>query len=291
MTNSEWKPFLAALGAILMWSVMALLTVKLPTVPPFFLTGSTLLLGGLISLPKARTWSWNTRFILIGAGAVFLYQFLLFIALRSSPPIECNLINYLWPLLIVLLAPIFDCQVRLKPVHILGGLMGFAGAIIAVYNQSGGADGASSATNGAHSLHSTVFYWGYLLAFGAALTWSSYSLYMKRFTNISAWTMGPVCIISGIFSLSGSAISGEVIRLGRVDILFLIIIGLGPLGLSFYFWNYAMKGADPRKIGTLAYLAPILSTVWLSLGTGLPLNAGLLIALGLVVFGAILGRR
>ena len=277
MNNSELKPFLAALGAILMWSVMALLTVKLPVVPPFFLTGSTLLLGGLLSLPKARAWSWNTRFILVGAGAVFLYQFLLFIALRSSPPIECNLINYLWPLLIVLLAPIFDRQIHLRPIHILGGLMGFASAIIAIYNQAGGI--------------STVFYWGYLLAFGAALTWSSYSLYMKRFTNISAWTMGAVCIISGIFSLSGSVISGEVIKLGRADMVILAIIGIGPLGLSFYLWNYAMKSADPRKIGTLAYLAPILSTVWLSLGTGLPLNTGLLLALGLVVFGAILGRR
>ena len=265
---------------------MALLTVKLPTVPPFFLTGSTLLLGGLISLPKIRAWSWNTRFILVGAGAVFLYQFLLFIALRSSPAIECNLINYLWPLLIVLLTPVFERQIRLKWFHILGGLMGFAGAIIAIYNQSG------SVNNGGYPPSvGTGFYWGYLLALGAALTWATYSLYMKRFTHISAWTMGLVCIISGIFSLSGSVISGESIRLGRVDILYLIIIGLGPLGLSFYLWNYAMKDADPRKIGTLAYLAPILSTVWLSLGTGLPLNAGLLIALGLVVTGAILGRR
>jgi len=103
--------------------------------------------------------------------------------------------------------------------------------------------------------------------------------------------MGPVCIISGMFALSGSVISGEAIQLGSVDILYLVIIGLGPLGLAFYLWNYAMKDADPRKIGTLAYLAPILSTVWLSLGTGLPLNAGLLIALALVVAGAILGRR
>ncbi|MBI5777939.1 MAG: EamA family transporter [Planctomycetes bacterium] len=268
---------LAALAAILMWSVMALLTVKLPAVPPFFLAGSTLLLGGLISLPKIRAWHWNTKFILVGAAAVFLYQFLLFIALRSSPAIECNLINYLWPLLIILLAPIFDRQVHLRPVHILGGLLGFSGAVIAIYNQANGI--------------STALYWGYLMALGAALTWSSYSLYMKRFANTSAWTMGPVCIISGIFSLSGSMISGEVIRLGRVDILYLVIIGLGPLGLSFYLWNYAMKRADPRKIGTLSYLAPILSTIWLSLGTGLPLSFGLLIALGLVVSGAILGRR
>ena len=277
MTNPELKPFLAALAAILMWSVMALLTVKLPAVPPFFLTGSTLLLGGLISLPKVRAWHWDARFIFIGAGAVFLYQFMLFIALRSSPPIECNLINYLWPLLIVLLAPLFDRQVRLKPVHILGGLMGFAGAIIAIYNQSGSI--------------SMVFYWGYLLALGSALTWSSYSLYMKRFTDTSAWTVGLVCIISGIFSLSGSAISGEVIKVSRLDVLYLIVIGLGPLGLSFYLWNYAMKNAEPRKIGTLSYFAPVLSTVWLSLGTGLPLSTGLLIALGLVVLGAILGRR
>ncbi|MEW6026330.1 MAG: DMT family transporter [Planctomycetota bacterium] len=275
--NTELKSFIAAAGAILMWSFTALLTVKLPDVPSLFLTGATLFLGGLVSLPWMRAWTWNIRFILAGTVAVFFYELFLYTALRASPCIECNMINYLWPLLIVLLSPLFDSRVRLKWFHIAGGFIGFAGAVIAIYNPSGGI--------------STVFYWGYLLALAAAIIWAFYSLYMKRFGNISAWTMGLVCLISGTLALIGSAIAGETVRLSRADGLIIGLIGIGPLGLSFCLWNYAMRNADPRKIGTFSYLAPVLSTFWLSLGTGRALDVGLVIALILVVLGAILGRR
>lgn len=273
----SFKSLLSALGAIVFWSFLAALSVKLKHIPPFFLTGSTLLLGGMLSLPRMRAWNWNKRFIIIGAGAIFIYQILIFISLRTAPPLECNLINYLWPLLIVLLAPVFERQLRLKFIHIIGGLLGFAGAIIAIYNQS--------------SEHSTIFHTGYIMALGAAVTWSCYSLYMKRFTDVSAWTMGLVCIISGLFALGGSVAAGESIILSRADIFYLALLGFGPLGLSFYLWNYAMKTADPQKVGTLAYLTPVLSTGWLALATGRSLDAGLIVALGLVVLGAVLGRR
>lgn len=276
MSTSTMKAFIAALAAILMWSAMALLTVNLPGVPSLFLTGSTLLLGGLISLPWAGHWNWNARFIAIGAVAVFLYQFLLFVALRSAPPIECNLINYLWPLFLVLLAPVFDRRLGWQWIHLAAGLMGFIGAFMAISRQS---DSLSSG-----------FHWEYLLALAAALTWASYSLYQRRFLGISACTMGLVCMLGGIFALGGSAVSGEAINLSRSDMLIMAIIGIGPLGLSFYLWNYAIKNADPRKIGALSYLAPVLSTVWLSLGIGRDLDAWIIIALTLVVGGAVLGR-
>lgn len=261
----------------MLWSVLAALSIKLANVPPFFMAGITLFLGGMLSLPRLKAWSWNWRFIVIGSGALFLYQTMLFIALRISPAVECNLINYLWPLLIVLLAPLFDRQLKLKFIHIIGALVGFAGAVLAIYNQVGA---------GAAAL-----YWGYLLALGAALTWSCYSLYMKRFPDVSSWTMGLVCIISGLMALAGSFIIGESVTLGRTDIWYLVFLGIGPLGLSFYLWNYAVKTSDPQKIGTLAYLTPVLSTLWLALAIGRSLDAGLIAALSLVIVGAILGRR
>jgi drug/metabolite transporter (DMT)-like permease len=44
--------------------------------------------------------------LLLGVYGLFGYHFLLFLALRSAPPLEANLVNYLWPLLIVVLAPV-----------------------------------------------------------------------------------------------------------------------------------------------------------------------------------------
>ena len=44
-------------------------------------------------------WRW-------GCTGLFAYHFLLFIALRHAPPVEANLVNYLWPLFIVVLSPV-----------------------------------------------------------------------------------------------------------------------------------------------------------------------------------------
>ena len=54
------------------------------------------------------------------------------IALRHAPAVEANLVNYLWPLFIVVLAPLFLPGLKLRPVHVVAALAGFAGAAIAI---------------------------------------------------------------------------------------------------------------------------------------------------------------
>ncbi|MBI4833243.1 MAG: EamA family transporter [Planctomycetes bacterium] len=271
------KPLLAVFGAILLWSFVAAFSYLLAGVPPLFLTGAALFLGGIFSLPKARLWTWNRRFILAGVIALFSYHFILFLAMRTANPVECNIINYLWPLFLVLLAPLFEKGLGWTFRHLLGGILGFAGAFIAIYNPS---DKILSA-----------FHYGYILAFGAAIIWPVYSLYLKRFPLVSSWTMGLVCLITGLVSLAASFTFGEAIEISGKNILYLIIFGLGPMGFSFALWDYALKNADPRKIGTLSYLTPILSTFWLTLASGNELSIMLGLALFLVVVGAVLGRR
>jgi ribosomal protein S26 len=56
----------------------------------------------------------------------------LFVALRTAPPLEANLVNYLWPLLIVVLAPLLLPGVRLRPVHVVAAVAGFSGAALAI---------------------------------------------------------------------------------------------------------------------------------------------------------------
>jgi drug/metabolite transporter (DMT)-like permease len=271
------KSLLAVFGAVLLWSFVATFSYVLAHLPPFFLTGAALFLGGIFSLPKARLWTWDRHFILAGVIALFSYHFILFIAMRTATPVECNIINYLWPLFLVLLAPLFDSTLRWSFSHLAGGLLGFAGAFIAIYNQS------------VKILFS--FHYGYLLAFGAAIIWPVYSLHLKRFPKVSSWTMGLVCLVTGLISLGVSFAFGESIEICRRDVLYLVIFGLGPLGFSFALWDYALKNADPRKIGTLSYLTPILSTLWLTLASGSELSISLVLALSLVVAGAVLGRR
>ena len=110
---------LYALGAIGLWATLASLGVTLGHVPPFLLTGLALVIGSVPAWPLVRQWRVPARTLLLGIYGLFGYHFLLFIALRLAPPVEANLVNYLWPLLIVVLAPVFLPGLRLKSAHVL----------------------------------------------------------------------------------------------------------------------------------------------------------------------------
>ena len=75
--------------------------------------------------------------LLLGVYGLFGFHFLLFVALRTAPPVEANLVNYLWPLLIVVLAPVFLPRLALRPVHVGAALAGFVGAAMAIVGGRG----------------------------------------------------------------------------------------------------------------------------------------------------------
>ncbi|MEI4927684.1 EamA family transporter, partial [Klebsiella pneumoniae] len=64
----------------------------------------------------------------------------LFVAFRNAPPVEANLLNYLWPLLIVLLAPLLLPGTRLTRRHLLAAATGFVGAMLVVSKGHAGFD-------------------------------------------------------------------------------------------------------------------------------------------------------
>ncbi|HSW15581.1 MAG TPA: DMT family transporter, partial [Ramlibacter sp.] len=157
-----------ALGAIALWSLLASLGLTLSHVPPFLLTGLALVIGSVPSWPLARQWKTHPLTLALGVCGLFGYHFLLFVALRVAPPVEANLVNYLWPLLIVVLAPALLPGLRLRPAHVMAAVAGFVGAAIAILGARAG-DGAGSAWS-----------WGYLPALGSAFIWATYSLLTRR---------------------------------------------------------------------------------------------------------------
>ena len=99
---------LLGFAAIAMWSLLAALTVATGKVPPFQLAALTFAIGGGIGLIwLAMTSNWSAlrqppKVWALGVAGLFGYHSLYFIALRFAPPAEAGLLNYFWPLLIVL---------------------------------------------------------------------------------------------------------------------------------------------------------------------------------------------
>jgi len=267
---------LCALGAIVLWATLASLGVALAHVPPFLLTGLALVVGSVPSWPLARQWRVPASTVLLGIYGLFGFHFLLFVALRTAPPLEANLVNYLWPLLIVVLAPVFLRGIALRPVHVLAAVAGFVGAALAIVGGREVSGGLS---------------WGYLAAAGSAFIWASYSLLTQRVAHFATAAIGLFGLVSGLLALVCHALFESAAALSTRDVLLIGIVGLGPLGSAFFLWDAALKRSDARRIGLLSYLTPLASTLLLAVTTARPLTAWIGAAALLIVGAAIVGLR
>jgi drug/metabolite transporter (DMT)-like permease len=272
---------LLALGAITMWASLAALGVALAHVPPLLLTGLALLVGSLIALPLSRfdfrQWRVPPSTLAIGVFGLFGYHFLLFMALQNAPPVQANLVNYLWPLGIVVMAPLYLPGVSLTARHVFAALLGFAGAALAILGGSTSGPGTGG-----------WWAWGYLPALASAFIWASYSLLTKRVKAFPTAAIGTFALISGLLALLSHAWLEPAVALSAKDWALIVLLGLGPLGGSFFLWDAALKRGDARQIGVLSFLTPLLSTVVLLLVQGERPTLSVALAAVMIVTAAVI---
>lgn len=267
----------SALTAIALWSTLATLAVHLSAVPPLLLAGTSLLAGSVFGLTRWRQWRMRPAVLALGVYGLLGYHFVFFQALRLAPPVEANLVNDLWPLLIILLTPLFQKDRRLTARHAAAGLMGFAGAALLV---TGGRWGFERA-------HLS----GYAFALAAAGIWSTYSLASSRLASVPTGAVGAFCAVSGAGALFLHALLEPRYAFSAAEVPYVLAMGLGPLGYAFYAWDDAMKRGDPRVVGALSYLIPLASTgLLVAFGAG-HFGPAVGVAMALVVGGAVLGSR
>jgi drug/metabolite transporter (DMT)-like permease len=244
---------LAGCGALLLWSFLALLARMAGGVPPLQLTALAFAVGGLLALGvvaargglallRQGPLAWAH-----GVGGLFGYHALYFAALALAPAVEANLLNYLWPLLIVLLsAPILG--LRLGGRRIAGVVLGFAGCVLLVGAGASFPPGAAP---------------GFAAAIGCAVVWSVYSVTSKRMAAVPTEALAGFCLATALLAgITHLAFETTVLPDPR-QWLAVLLLGAGPLGAAFFLWDAGMKRGDPRLLGTLAYAVPVASTLLL----------------------------
>lgn len=287
--SASRAPTLIGLGAILLWSALALLTASAGAVPPFELAALTFAIGGAFGLIYAaargrlsalrQPW----RVWLVGVGGLFGYHGLYFAALRRAPPAEASLVAYLWPLLIVLFSALLPGE-RLRARHILGATLGFAGAVALFTGKAGGGVYA-------HALDSRIAL-GYALALACAFVWSGYSVLSRRLKGTPTEAVAGFCLVtSALAAACHFAFETTTAPASATQWAAIVGLGLGPVGLAFYIWDYGVKNGDLRLLGVAAYAAPVLSTILLVAAGFAPATASLGLACALIVGGAVVATR
>jgi drug/metabolite transporter (DMT)-like permease len=277
------KSDLLALSTIILWGSLAALTVSLSHLPPLLLTGLGLLAGSLISLPlmkfRLSGWRVSPSTLALGVYGLFGYHFLLFVGLQNAPAAQANLVNYLWPVLIVVLTPLLLRGSGLNVWHLLAVALGFSGAAIAILG---------NADSGDLSLGDSLS--GYAAAFGAAIVWSTYSVLTKR-AQFETSAIGLFALVAGSLALVAHFIFEPRAIISAEDWLLILLLGAGPLGGAFYLWDAAIKLGDTRRIGILAFLTPLISTALLLVVQNQALSLSIGIAAAFIFGAAILGAR
>jgi drug/metabolite transporter (DMT)-like permease len=240
-------------AAIVMWSLLAVLTVASGTVPPFQLAALTFAIGGGIGAAWiAATGNWTVlrqpwKVWVLGVAGLFGYHALYFIALRFAPPAEAGLLNYFWPLLIVLFSGLLPGE-RLHAHHLIGTLLGLIGTVVLFMGQ-----GLAPALQ---------FIGGYSAAFCAAFVWAGYSVLSRRFASVPSAAVAGFCLVTAaLAALFHLVLETTVWPQGTTQWLAVLALGIGPVGLAFYVWDIGVKRGDIKLLGVASYAAPILSTL------------------------------
>jgi drug/metabolite transporter (DMT)-like permease len=276
---------LIGLSAILMWSLLAALTVATGRIPAFQLAAMTFAIGALVGF---LSWIGRPGALgalrqpplawIVGVGGLFGYHALYFLALRFAPPAEAGLLNYLWPLLIVLFSSLLPGE-RLAPHHIIGALLGLAGTVLLFAGNGGSGFGSGQVP-------------GLVAAFVAAFVWAAYSVMSRKLKSV------PTDAVAG-FCLATALLAALVHELVEVTVwpdtlaqwLAIAALGVGPVGAAFYAWDLGMKRGDIRVLGAASYATPLLSTSFLILAGFAKASANIAIAAVLIAGGGLIAAK
>ncbi len=286
MNQYKRNATLIGISAVIMWGLLALLTTLAGNTPPFLLMSLSFFVASLMIVMKWIVFQEGIishfrqplKVWLLGIYGLFGYHTFYFIALQNAPPIDASLIAYLWPLLIVIFSAALNGK-SLKWFHYSGTLIAFSGTIILVSR------GQYHGFNADHKI-------GYLSALFCAVIWSSYSVLNGKFGKIPTNVVGCFCIIVTVLSFIIHLFLEETnLPTDFTEWLAIIALGVLPVGVAFFSWDYGTKYGDIVVLATFSYFAPLISTIALVIFSENQFSSYIGVACFLIIGGAILSSK
>ena len=276
---------LIGLTAILMWSLLAVLTVATGTTPAFQLAAMTFAIGAAVGFltwigrpGAARALLQSPLAWMVGIGGLFGYHALYFLALRFAPPAEAGLLNYLWPLLIVLFSSLVARRkAGAAPYH--RSAIGIGRHRVVVRRKSQRQLCARPVARADRGVCRRVRMGG-------------------LFGDVAQAQIGTDRCGRRLLSGDGAA-RGVGARVVEATVwpetaaqwLAIAALGVGPVGAAFYAWDIGMKRGDIRVLGAASYATPLLSTAFLMLAGFARPSIAIAVAAVLIAGGGLIAAK
>ena len=183
----------------------------------------------------------------LGFLGLFMYSALYYYGIAVLSSQEACILNYLWPMMIVIFACLL-LRERLTVKKAIAMVMSFAGIVVLTLGSGGGSSG------------NRLF--GIIACVAAAVCYGLFSVLNKKHSLNQSVTMMWIWLTVAVCS----AVSGLIIEAWQ-PITGWQWAGVAWLGIvvnavAYLLWALALKGArDSAKIANLAYLVPFLSIV------------------------------
>jgi drug/metabolite transporter (DMT)-like permease len=245
---------LSGLLAIGMWSIFGVLFLFVRELPPFEILTAVFFTGYLfytfVQLYRREDirhyWRQPLSYYAFWLGGAGFYTALIYIAFSIGPVFEANILNYLWPLLLV----VFSVLIYREPLpfhRIAGLLLGFSGAFLVI--MPSGDDGLFENVGAGH-----------VLALMAGAVWALYST-LTRNRDYPQGFQAPAFLVFAAFCLVFHLVFEDTVMPGAQEWIFLIVMGI--LRISYAFWDYGMKKGNVILLASVSYFLPFLSSLLL----------------------------
>ncbi|WP_417844129.1 DMT family transporter [Thalassospira sp.] len=283
--DPKTKATLIGTIAVLLWALLALFTTVVKSIPPFQLVSLCFSVATVFSAvwisrrgPGAfRALRQPVGAWVLSVGGLFGYHFFYFVALANAPAVDASLIAYLWPLFIVLLSALLPGE-RLRWYHVAGAVCGLGGAAVLV-SKGQGFD------------FDPAFAAGYGASLACSILWSGYSVLNRRYRAVPVEAVCGFCGGAAILGFITHGLMESWVTPDAWQWLAIAGLGLGPVGIAFFVWDYGTKHGDIQVLGVSAYAAPLLSTLILIVAGAAPASPAVIWGCLLIVGGAVLASK
>ena len=208
----------------------------------------------------------------MGAVGIYLYYIFLYGAFAIAPAGQANVINYLWPVFIVVFSiPILNEKYNSKT--IIAILLSFTGAAIAF-------------TKGDFSAVSGQYAAGYLLAGLGAICYGLFSVLGKKlgYEKFSSMLVYYACALA-LIAPTVTFTSAIKVPQSLTTIIAILVLGGVMNSIAFVFWFKALSLGDTHKFANIIYAVPFLAMIWTYTLNSEPVSIFSIAGLLLIVIG------